>query len=122
MAKGTITIKELTQNGGTVASPHTIVAADGALIHAGGNTRKLVIVVKNSGTALPGTVTVTAGANPPAWRQGLGDLTVVVPVSSERLILVESARFAQADGDIYLAFSASINSELAYAYRLPVEN
>lgn len=77
MARGTLTAQELTYNGGTVNTiGGTIVQADGALIRAGGNTRKLFLHC-TAGT-IAGTLTIVAGDNPPAFRKSLGDLAVAL--------------------------------------------
>jgi len=108
MARGTVAIADGVANGATVPTAHTIVTANGALIQAGGRTRKLVLRITNTG-GTAGTVTAKAGVNPPAWRNGLGDMAVVVAeTTGVAYLLVESARFAQANGDIYLDFSAEI--------------
>jgi hypothetical protein len=121
MARGTVPIQTLTLNGGTIAAtPLTITAADGAVIQAGGRYRRLVVHIKQTG-GTAGTASLVPGNDPPAFRQGLGTATVVVPATTgERLITIESARFAQANGDIYLDFSASVVGTVS-AYNLPAD-
>ncbi len=118
MPRGTISIQDLVTNGGTVGTPWSIDATNGGLIQAKAKTRRLVIQVKNTAGA-QGTLSLVPGANPPAFRQGMGTATVTVPATTgERFILVESARFAQANGDIYLDFSAGMTGSVN-VYRLP---
>lgn len=106
MPRGTIPINALTLNEGVDGTAYTIVAADGALIRAEGKTAKLMLRIAITG-GTPGTISINAGVNPPAFRQGLGAATVVVPeTSGVKYVVIESARFAQANGDIYLDFNA----------------
>ena len=101
MARGTLTAQELTYNGGTVNTIGcTIVAADGALIRAGGNTRKLFLHC-TAGT-IAGTLTIVAGDNPPAFRKSLGDLAVALTANQIKFVAIESARFTQDNGDILI--------------------
>lgn len=101
MARGTIAAQELTYNGGTVnTAGGTIVAADGVLIRSGGNTRKMFLHVV-AGT-IAGTITIVAGEHPPAFRKSLGDLTVVLTANQTQFVAIESARFAKANGDIWI--------------------
>jgi hypothetical protein len=111
-----VTIQTLTTNDGTIGTPGTITPANGQKIAAAGLTRNLVIQVKNSGT-VTGTVTIAAGAYPPAFREFGGSIVLTVPGSSERIITVESARVVQSDGSVYLDFNATF-AGTTYAYRL----
>lgn len=60
------------------------------------------------------TVTIRAGANPPAFRSSIGDLVVTAHTASGGGIVgpLESARFAQADGSINIDFAASITGKI----------
>lgn len=119
MPRDSVTITTLALNGG-VAEPSgtTITPANGASIAAGGDTRKLLIRVTNTHTS-DHTVTIRAGANPPAFRSGIGDATITVPASTGvRYITVESARFAQADGSIWLDFDTGMTGKVM-AFCLP---
>ena len=119
MPRDTVAITELDLNAGT-AEPAgtTIVPANGASIAAGGCTRKLLIRVTNTHAA-DHTVTVRAGVHPPAFRSGLGDAAITVPATSGvRYITVESARFVQPDGSIYLDFDTGMTGKVM-AFRLP---
>ncbi len=121
MARDSVTITALGINDG-MAEPAgtTIVPANGASIAAGGDTRKLVIRVTNTHGS-DHVVTVRAGANPPAFRRGIGDATITVPATTGvRYITVESARFAQADGAIWLDFDSGMTGKVM-AFRLPDE-
>jgi hypothetical protein len=119
MARDAVTIVGLAVDGGTAPGAGTTInVANGALLAAGGNTQRLAIHVKNTAVA-DKNVTIKAGANPPALAQGVGDLVVSVPASTgERLIVVESARFAQINGDIHVDFETGMTGTIL-AYRLP---
>lgn len=121
MPRDTVAITQLNLNAGT-AEPAgtTIVPANGALIPAGGDTRKLLIRINNTHTA-ERNVTIRAGVNPPAFRAGLGHAVVTVPANTGvRYVTVESARFAQADGSIHLDFDTGMTGKVM-AFRLPDE-
>jgi len=46
------------------------------------------------------TCTIKAGVRPPAQREGLGDLAVVLAANDVRYICVEGSRFLRANGTI----------------------
>ncbi|NUQ69707.1 MAG: hypothetical protein HUU17_02675 [Chthonomonadales bacterium] len=119
MARDSVTVTALAASGG-VAEPAgtTIAPANGATIPAGGSTRRLIIRVTNTHGA-DHAVVVKAGANPPAFRQGLGDLSITVPATSGvRYLTLESARFVQADGAIWLDFETGMTGKVM-AFQLP---
>ena len=116
MARATLTIQDLTLGSGTLNSiGGTIVAADGALIQAGGKTRNLFLHI-TAGT-IAGTLTVKAGDNPPAFRKGLGDVTQVLTANQQVFLPIESARHAKSNGDIYIESAGSL--VVVKPYRLP---
>lgn len=118
MARVTIGVVTLLKTDGTLHAGGSLTVADGAVIAAGGKTGNLWVHVKNTGGSI-GTVSVPVGSHPPALRNGLGSIDVIVPATTgERLFMVESARHAQDNGDIHLDFSAGMNGSV-YAYRLP---
>lgn len=79
-----------------------IVAAD-----LGGASERLVIEVTEDNVR-DVTVSVGAGDNPPAVRQGLGALEVVIAKNTTRLIgPLESSRFMQSDGRIEVTFTGT---------------
>ncbi len=97
-----------------------LTTSDGWVIDApisSDNGAVLVIRFWNAATAA--TVTVEAGANPPAVRAGLGDLEIVLAGSDVRYAVVERARFLQDDGTINLKASDD-ETELSAMY-LPRE-
>ena len=89
------------------------------VIAAGGKIDRLWIRCTNT-NASNRTLTVKAGVAPPSHRAGLGDLVVTVPLTTGDVFVgpLESARFAQANGDIYIDLEASIAGIIA-AFRLP---
>lgn len=104
MARDTVAVTALTQNAGTANPAGTTIApANDAQIDGSLAERMLIRVTNTHGTAHP--VVIKAGVNPPAFRGSLGDLSVTVPLTSgDVLIPIESARFMQADGMIYVDF------------------
>lgn len=121
MARDAVTVTSLTANGGAEEPTGTsITPANGATIAAQSDCRKLLVRITNThGSDHP--VTIRAGVNPPAFRQGIGDLTVTVPATSGvRYITLSSARFAQSDGTLYLDFETGMTGKVM-AFRLPDE-
>jgi len=121
MARDNVTITQMEINAGVAEPAGTaIVPANGASIAAGGDTRKLLIRVTNTHSS-DHTVTIRAGVNPPAFRRGIGDAAITVPATTGvRYITAESARFAQADGSIWLDFDTGMTGKVM-AIRLPDE-
>lgn len=120
MPRDAVTVSAVPSGGSGLANPAgtAINPANGANIPGAGDSGKLLIRVTNT-NASNRTVTVKAGNNPPALRSGLGDLTITVPATTgDTLIVVESARFMQADGSINVDFGASMTGIIS-AVRLP---
>lgn len=117
MPRDAVAITNLSPNAATaVAAGTQINPANNAAIAAGGDTQRLLIQVKNGGEDAK-TITVKAGSNPPAFAAGQGDLTDSVAAGAEKYLVLESARFAQANGDIHVDFEAGMTGTIA-AYRL----
>lgn len=118
MARDAIAITSLSIDAGVDAVAGTAInTSNGGTIAAGGNTGKLVIWVSNTDSAAA-DVTVVAGTVQEAVRSGLGDLVYEVGAAEQAYIVVESARFAQDDGAIYLNYETGMTG-FAAAYRLP---
>jgi hypothetical protein len=119
MARDNVAITALTLNGAVAESAGVAISpTNGAVIAAGGNTQRLLIVVKNTSGASR-DVTVRAGVNPPAALAGQGDLVASVPATTGvRMFAIESGRFAQENGDIHVDFVTSTAGTI-HAYRLP---
>jgi hypothetical protein len=105
---------EIANPAGTAVDP-----TNDHVIAAGGKTDRLWIRCTNTSAGAK-TLTVVKGVNPPAVRGGIGDLVVSIPATTgDRLVgPLESARFAQANGDIYVDLEAAITGIIA-AFRLP---
>lgn len=125
MARGTVNIQQLTANSGTSYAGTAIDGTNGLLIPAGGVTRNLMLRFTNTGGTI-GTVLINPGAYPPAFRKTGGTaspagslLVIVAATTGEQWVGIESARYAQADGSIYLDFTPTTMAGSCYAYRLP---
>lgn len=82
------------------------VALASTAIPAGPTARNLFLRVANTAASAKNVI-VRAGVYPPAFRQGLGDLTVnVVNATTKWVGPFEAARFTQADGSINIDFDA----------------
>ena len=91
-------------------------------IDAGGDTEKLLVRLEHT-TASEKVLTFKApAANPHAPRSPLGDLAITMATGSGtrqvHAIVIESARFAQADGKINIDVAASTTGAI-WVYRLP---
>ena len=119
MARTNLPVTALALDAGTAApAATTIVQADGMEIAVAGNTGKLYVEVVNT-NATARVLTIKAPTdNPHAPRAGRGDLAVSCAQNVARVLVIESARFAQTDGKIHLDFAESFAGS-ARAYRLP---
>lgn len=118
MARDAVAITSLTLDGGVdLVAGTAINTSNGGAIAAGGDTSKLVIWVSNTESAAY-DVTVVAGTLQEAVRAGVGNLVYEVGAGEEAFLVVESARFVQDDGAIYLDYETSMTG-FATAYRLP---
>jgi hypothetical protein len=118
MARDAVALTALSLNGVVDESAGVAIApANGAAIQADGDTQRLLVVIKNT-TAGARDVTVGAGAAPPSLRSGIGDLVVTLAQNDVAMMTLESARFAQGNGDIHLDFEAGMTGTV-HAYRLP---
>lgn len=115
MPRTALPITALPANAGTAAAGTAVDPTNGHVIAAGSDMRRILLHLKNTAVAAK-NFTVKAGVNPPAFRGGVGDLIIAVPATSgERFVVLESARFAQANGDIWLdAEAAATGNEAAY--------
>lgn len=91
-----------------------ILAAD----HRGASGRLLIEVT--NGDAVNGLdVIIVHGDNPPAAREGIGDLVVAIPASGVTYIgPLESARFMQADGSLQVGFATDGGANAAATVRV----
>lgn len=83
-------------------------------VPAGCNQLLVHIKQTNSGSGTQ-TFTVKAGANPPAFRGGLGNLVLTdVAKAAEYFLRLEAARFMQADGTIRFLIAAPSATNLGW--------
>lgn len=121
MAVTKVPVTQLLLDGVKAAATATPVSApaDGAVIEVQGNTGKLLIAL--NGTATDGadtTVTIKPGG-PSAPRAALGGLVHDFEATAGTVYaVIESARFAQANGDISVSFGPDWTGSMI-AYRLP---
>jgi hypothetical protein len=98
----------------TPATATTLNSSSGMQITASKDNR-LILLVANTAAAAGLNVTVEKGVY---FRSGLGNLTLTIPKASTRLIgPLESSRFEQADGKIYIAINNTNGTVIGY--RLP---
>lgn len=96
----------------------SIDATNNHVIPAGSDTGRLLLRIINT-FAGSKVVTVKAGVNPPAVRSGIGDLAITMAAQNDvAYVLLESGRFAQANGDIYIDVAAATTGSIL-ALRLP---
>lgn len=84
---------------------------------------KLLIWINNT-FAGSKIVTVKAGANPPAFRQAIGDNALTVTTTSRAFVMLESARYIQAPGGtdggtgnrIFLDIAAAMTGTIAAVF------
>ena len=118
MPRQALTIQDMTHSGGVVNSiSGTLLQVDGGVVAAGGKTRNLFLHIQ-AGTAA-GTITILAGANPPAFRKGLGNLVIALTANQMLFFPLESARYTQTNGDIYI--DTASNLVVVKPYRMPAD-
>lgn len=119
MARDAVTVTTLASGvASTTPAGTAINTTNGAIIAAAGDTARLLIRITNT-NGTNRVATVKAGVNPPAIRQGIGDLAITVPATTGDVsVVVESARFMQADGSLWIDFAASM-AGICSAVRLP---
>lgn len=108
MARDAVAITNIPQGTPTANPAGTaITPANGQQISMTGvKSRRLLVRVTNT-SGSDRIVTIEAGAYPPAQRASLGALTfTVVATTGDMLIPVDTSRYKQADGNIYLDFVA----------------
>jgi len=129
MARTALPLTSLTANGAVLNQAGTAIdAANGMVvtipttaIPSGGSLDRLVLYVQNSFAGTK-TVTVKAGANPPAFRSGVGDFTSGNLTASTGTAFIgpfDISRFIQADNTLNIDFAASMTGTI-WALLLPV--
>ena len=118
MARDAVTLVQLVENGSVASGAGTAIApANGAVVAAKGLAGEHLILRVINTFAGAKNLTIKAGVKPPALRADLGDLVIAMAQNDDLLIKVESARFAQANGDIWLDFEAAMTGTVR-AYRV----
>jgi len=122
MARTTLTPVEAVQDSNVSAKEATVGTAIADLVTDGAAVAmekddKILLIVKNTVADTDKDVTIKAGAY---FRSGIGDLTVTVAQASGEQIIgpLESARFKQTDGKIYIDFAAAMTGYIR-AIKLP---
>lgn len=116
MARTAVTPTDLDVNG-NAARPagetiDSTLVTNGVVIE-GAKLEELVLEVSNT-AGTEQDVTVVAGAYPPALASGQGDLTVAVAATTGVQLIgpLESGRFAQSNGDLYVDFESGTTGTL----------
>ena len=124
MARVAVTVTELTPNAATAdPTPTTADATNGHVVGSvsGGTVplEQLVVRIANTSGATK-TVTIKAGANPPAAEAILGDVTFTVPATTgvKWLGPITSGRFAQDDATVRIDLEAGFTGTLT-AFHVP---
>ena len=101
-------------SGAATATPAgvTINTTNGATLAAIGDGSRVVVRVTNTHTS-DHIITFKAGVNPPALRRGLGDLAETVVKETDVLFVLETARFAQADGTILVDYATGFTGKIS---------
>lgn len=119
MARTAVSYSELVANSNLAQPAGTNVDPTNGHIINDAVPELTVLRVTNT-NASDRVVTVKAGANPPALAQGLGDLAVTVAATSGVQFIgpLESGRFLQADGSLWVDIGASMTGTIT-ALRVP---
>ncbi|KAB2344875.1 hypothetical protein [Actinomadura rudentiformis] len=121
MARTALAYTALLPNGGISDPAGTAVntgAGNGHVI-ARALPERTLLRVTNTHTAAH-TVTIKAGAYPPAFAAGQGDLSVTVPASGAAFIgPLESGRFLQNDGSLIVEVPDAAHTGNITALRIP---
>lgn len=119
MPRDILTPVALAMNAGTNGGAGvSINVTNGAVVPAGSMPRLLLKVTNTYAGAK--SVTIRAGVNPPAVREDLGDLVVPLAQNATHYFVLESARFAQADGSLNVDYETGMTGT-AWALKLPVD-
>jgi hypothetical protein len=113
MARGTVTVADVSVHAGTVGTGGSIDTTNGLLIKGGASRRNLLLHINNTGVA--GTVSIVPGDSAAALTSGAGTVTIAIAGTVARFFRVETALAAQANGDIHLNFTTNMAGHV-YAY------
>jgi hypothetical protein len=122
MGRDAVTVTDLSVDAGTdLVAGAAIDPEEGAELDIEGDFGKLLLWVSNTESDAYDVTVVAPIDNPHALRSGLGDLVYKVGANETAFLVVESARFAQTDGALYVDFETSMAGKIA-AYRLPANS
>jgi hypothetical protein len=106
MTESTLVLNAPVQVLTAIGTPDVLEATLGNRIPVG-LYRHILLLFHISAATTNDSINVAAGANPPAFRGGLGDCTKVLASGAQELYMwLETARFADDDGYIHLTFPA----------------
>lgn len=98
-------------SGGLGTAIDSTLVTNGVVIEDADPSRSVIRVINTAGTAK--NVTVRAGANPPAWRAGQGDLVMSVPAGEQAWIPpLTEARYMQAGSKVHVDFEAGFTGRV----------
>jgi hypothetical protein len=118
MARDAVAVTSLSIDAGTARPTGTTVSvANGATIAASGRTRKLLVELTNT-NATNRVATFLKGTTIEAVRAGVGDLAITCAQNIPQYVVIESARFAQTSGAIWIDFATDFAGTVR-AYRIP---
>jgi len=129
MARTNLPVTALTVNAKTAISTTNIDQANGMnlalasnAIPGVGESENLVLVVNNTAAGAHNFILRAGGSNPPAFRAGLGDLTISVGATTTVYIgPFDWSRFCQTDGSLNIDFDAGTTGTIQ-ALLLPRTN
>ena len=121
MVRSVITPNVLDGSFNAAETPDTIDTAADHEIAVGGYGEKLVLAFHLSAATAADTIKIKAGTKDPAFRRGLGDLTYTCEGGAAEVVIgpLETARYLQADGKLYIDVAGATIAGTIEAYRLP---
>lgn len=120
MARTAVAITALTANDKTTVPTSTSLdPTNGHSIAGAFAKNEHVLLYIDHTTASAKNLTIKAGVQPPALREGLGDLVISLTASTTFIVgPLEAARFAQSDGSLNFDIAASATGTVG-AVRAP---
>lgn len=123
MTRSEVTVNDMAGIFAAAETPDTIDKTSDHVIDAEGD--KLLLLFHLTAATSGDTITIKAGVNPPAFRSGIGDLVYTsAGLGAEETAdiavgPIESARFKQSDGKIYVDVAGATIAGTLEAYALP---
>jgi hypothetical protein len=121
MVRSEIVVNKGTAGFETAETPDAIDVPNGHCIDVGADFDKLVLIFRLSAATAGDTIKIIAGVRAPAIRRGLGDLVFTSTGGAEAVAIgpLESARYTQADGKIYIDVAGTSIAGTIEAFELP---